>query len=334
MPNIAPYISFNVSAEVNSINIIESLDDLMVLGLSTRDDFVVLGEGSNTIFTGNYSGKVIINKIDCLEINKLDDVCFVTAGAGINWHHFVCQMSDSGFYGLENLAYIPGTVGASPVQNIGAYGVEVEKFIYEVVCYDLSLKKVIKKTHKECNFSYRDSEFKTEKWRARYVIIAVTFILPLHFEPNISYKDLHQEFDRVEFSAKNLLDKVIEVRKEKLPNHLEIPNAGSYFKNPIIKIDKYNELLLKYPDIPSFDVQGNNKKIPAAWLIQESGFKGVSRDNGAGVYEKHSLILVNNGGAKGSDIYTLACDIIDEIKNRFGIELEPEIRYIGEQNAI
>lgn len=330
--DIKPYLSFKTSAEVGAIHLIESLADIEALGLSAADDFVVLGEGSNVIFTADYPGKVLINHFQDLNINEVDDEAFVTAGAGINWHLFVCQMSESGYYGLENLAYIPGTVGAAPVQNIGAYGVEVKSFIHEVVCYDIDQQTIVIFTHKDCGFAYRHSNFKTSDWQQRYIIIAVTFRLSKTFAPVLSYKEIKENLGNTT-TPSQLLNEVIAIRQQKLPNHHDVPNAGSFFKNPIISVDKFAELQQQYPSMPHYPIDKYVVKIPAAWLIEYLGLKGFSLDgddDGAAVDNNHSLILINRGNASGQSVLHLASEIIDKVYNEFDIKLEPEVRLIGE----
>lgn len=324
--DIKPYLSFKTSAEVASIHPIESVADIEALNLTPDAPFIVLGEGSNVIFTDDYDGKVLLNQFQDLNINELDDGAFITAGAGTNWHLFVCQMSESGYYGLENLAYIPGTVGAAPVQNIGAYGVEVKSFIHEVVCYDLTEQSIVNFSRRDCGFAYRNSNFKNPEWQRRYIIIAVTFHLAKTFAPVLSYKEIKERLG-ADTTPEELLNEVIKIRQAKLPNHHEIPNTGSFFKNPIISLDKFSALQAKHPNIPHYPVDKYTVKLPAAWLIEKLGLKGYSVD-GAAVDKNHALILINQGGATGKSLLRLSGEIIDKVYNEFQIKLEPEVRLI------
>lgn len=327
--DIKPYISFKTRATVSSIHPIESITDIEALNLSRNEPFIVLGEGSNVIFTADYAGKVLINHFQNLNINELEHEVFVTAGAGMNWHLFVCQMSESGYYGLENLAYIPGTVGATPVQNIGAYGVEVKSFIHNVVCYDIREKSITNFSNEDCGFAYRNSRFKTPEWQSRYIIIAVTFQLSKTFNPVLSYKEINERLD-TNTTAAALLNEVIHIRQQKLPNHHTVPNAGSFFKNPIISTAQFAQLQQTYPAMPSYPLDSQNVKVAAAWLIEYLGLKGFAMD-GAAVDKNHALILINQDNASGQAVLRLAREIIAKVYDEFQIKLEPEVQLIGER---
>ncbi len=292
---------------------------------------LILGSGSNVLFAKDYHGTVLLNRLQGLAIEDNDATIKVRAGAGLIWHDFVVSMSKQGFFGLENLALIPGTVGAAPVQNIGAYGVEVADFIESVSVFDLHQGKYYEFTNADCAFAYRHSVFKHSEMRDRYLITAVTFCLHKTFSPVLSYRDLSDSPPPKQ--AAELLARIIAIRQHKLPDPAVLPNAGSFFKNPVITREQLTSLRNKYPALPYFSVNNQQVKIPAAWLVEQCGFKGKRCDNGAGVYEKHALILVNhlqNGhGANGHEIYTLACDIMQAVKTRFAIKLTPEVRIIG-----
>lgn len=290
--------------------------------------FVVLGEGSNVLFTSHYAGTVIVNQLTGINlVSETDMTVTITAASGENWHQFVVKMNQSGYHGLENLALIPGTVGAAPVQNIGAYGVEVAEFIESVTVYDLNTQTFSTLMGKDCGFAYRNSYFKHPEWRNRYMITAVTFHLPKAFSPVLSYQGLAEDGKPNDASA--LLARVIAVRQSKLPDPANLPNAGSFFKNPLVSREQLTAIQVKHPDVPYFDIDEHTVKIPAAWLLQTAGFKGESRPNGAGVYEKHALILVNRGGASGADMADLAHDMIARVQELFHITLTPEVRFIG-----
>ncbi len=290
-------------------------------------DFIVLGSGSNVLFADNYSGCVIVNRLQGIEIIAEDEQsATIRIAAGENWHKTVYQLSQQGFYGLENLALIPGTVGAAPVQNIGAYGVEVADFIESVEVYDLQKQEIKNFSQKDCQFAYRNSVFKTPEARERYLIVTVILKLKKHFDPVLSYRGISD--GEPPKTANELLQKVIAVRQSKLPDPEFLPNAGSFFKNPVISKAQLKTLQKNFSDMPYFDIDDTQVKIPAAWLIEQAGFKGEHRENGAGVYKKHALILVNHGQAHGRDIYALACDIISAVYQQFSIKIEPEVRII------
>lgn len=290
-------------------------------------DFIILGSGSNVLFADNYPGCVIVNRLQGIHIlSENEQSATISIAAGENWHDVVVSLSQQGFYGLENLALIPGTVGAAPVQNIGAYGVEIADFIESVEVYDLQERKTKTFSQKACQFAYRNSLFKTPEARKKYLILTVILKLKKHFSPVLSYRGISE--GEPPKTADELLQKVIDVRQSKLPDPEELPNAGSFFKNPIIAKKQLKILQTTFSDIPYFEIDKEKVKIPAAWLIEQSGFKGIHRANGAGVYDKHALILVNHGQAHGRDIYALACDIIGAVKQKFLIEIEPEVRII------
>lgn len=292
-------------------------------------DFVVLGTGSNVLFADDYHGLVIVNDLRGQTIIDEDDNNIrIHIAAGEIWHDLVVSLTQRGVHGLENLALIPGTMGAAPVQNIGAYGVEIAEFIDSVSVFDFSTQQFETLSRDDCGFSYRTSHFKTDAWRKQYIITGVTLNLSKQFNPVLSYQGLCEPTPPS--TGEELLNRVISIRQSKLPDPTLLANAGSFFKNPVITRNQLQQLSREHPDIPSFDIDDNHVKIPAAWLIQTVGFKGHQRDNGAGVYEKHALILINRGGAHGRQIYALACDIMDSVANQFNITISPEVRILGQ----
>lgn len=294
---------------------------------------LVLGGGSNVLFIDDYDGTVIVNRLSGLQITA--DTAKIRVGGGVVWHDFVVKMSNQGYYGLENLALIPGSVGAAPVQNIGAYGVEAADFIDSVEVFDLTNGKGEVFSNSECEFAYRDSIFKRADNRGRYLITAVNFSLSKNFTPVLSYHGLDAQ--QPPQNAAQLLERVIAVRQSKLPDPQVLPNAGSFFKNPVITRRHWQELQGNYPDLPGFDIDAQRVKLPAAWLLEQCGFKGLRRPNGAGVYDQHALILVNhrqNGqAAHGREIYALACDMMAAVEQQFAVTLVPEVRIVGKQPA-
>jgi len=310
--------------------------------LSTYSDFInikdsdiykinkklIIGGGSNILFTKNFDGLIIKPDFKGIEIiNENSDFVYIKAFAGENWDNFVNYCVDKNWYGIENLSLIPGNVGASPIQNIGAYGVEIKDVIHEVEYIDLEDFNIKTIENRKCNFDYRDSIFKNEL-KDKFIIISVTFKLSKNQFFNTNYKDIKLELENFKtIDLKNIRQAIINIRNRKLPKVEEIGSAGSFFKNPIISIEHFNDLLLKFPDIQSYKLDNNYVKIPAAWLIEKSGFKGYKFKN-AGIYDKHALILVNYGNSTGSELLELANKIINDVKNNFNLELKPEVNIV------
>lgn len=283
----------------------------------------VLGGGSNTLFTKDFEGLVLHMKGGTIEVTDENDrFYFVKVSAGIVWDDFVRHAIESGWYGIENLAAIPGTVGGAAVQNIGAYGVEVAEHIVEVECFDPDRRAMRVLSAEDCDYGYRASRFKTiEK---NLIVTSVLFALSKTFSPVYGYKELEAIFgDRRPESAKELEEAVRAVRARKLPDPKELPNAGSFFKNPVVTRTKMLHLLEETPSLVSYPLGGARAKIAAGWLIEACGLKG-KRMGQAGVYERQALILVNYGGATGAEIKALAEEVARNVKYRFGVELEPE----------
>lgn len=286
---------------------------------------LVIGSGCNLFFTQDYDGVVIHPQIKGyreVEIRENGEI-IIEAMASEDWDSFVAYCVANGYAGLENLSYIPGTVGAAPVQNIGAYGVEVGEYIQEVVALDLHSGEAVSFSNEECRFGYRNSVFKQTK---QYVIVSVLFKLSRHFCYREKYQDLNKELSAE--SNPTLLqvrDAVIRVRKRKLPSHTELSNCGSFFKNPYVSPQKALQLQAKYPDIPLYYVDEHNRKTSAAYLIDKAGMKGVRRGM-VGTYPLQPLIVVNYGTSKGADIVRFMHEIQQAVWTHFGIELEPEVR--------
>ena len=319
---------FNVSAE--RFLEFKSASDLDIIknGGLKESRYLILGSGSNILFRNNYEGTVIHPACERIEITSSDKHrVIVRADAGVIWDRLVEWAVKRNLGGIENLSYIPGTVGAAPVQNIGAYGVELKDYIESVETIDLDSGDIRIISNEECQFDYRSSIFKAAKVN-KYLIYRIS--IRLDKEPdefNTSYGNLEEEVLRHgEINLENIRKAVIRVRKSKLPEPDEIGNAGSFFKNPLIPRDKFEDLKSLHPDLPSFE-SGNLLKIPAAWMIEKCGWKGY-RSGDSGVYENHALILVNYGKASGSDIYNLSEQIIKSVNGEFGIRLEREVRVI------
>ncbi len=290
--------------------------------------FLIIGEGSNILFTRDFNGLVIQPAIKGIKItDNNNEYCFVEVGAGVNWDSFVEWAVNNNLGGIENLSLIPGSTGSSPIQNIGAYGAEVKDVIDKVIYLDLETFETISLPGNECQFSYRNSIFKSQL-KNRVVITSVVF--KLRYDPvfNTSYGNLQAEVEKMgSLNLTTLRNAVIQVRRSKLPDPETLGNAGSFFKNPVIEVSKANQIKEKFREMPLFPAPEGHVKIPAGWLIEQCGWKGKKTGN-AGVHDKQALVLVNYGNASGEDIYNLAMQISDSVFSDFGIKLEPEVNII------
>lgn len=326
--------TFSFSADCSQVKTINSVDSLICclqeLELTgKKNEYLVLGEGSNTVFVEDYPHPVILNKIKGIELSENAEHYFLSVGAGENWHGLVIFCVEKGIGGFENLALIPGTVGASPIQNIGAYGVEIEKFIDKVEFLDTATQSIHSLSKHECNFAYRDSIFKRQALNTR-IITRVFFKLPKHYKLVTSYGPLAR---LVSPKIKDIFNAVVKLRKSKLPDVHVLGNAGSFFKNPVITKGHFEALQLKYNDIASYQVDQNHVKIPAAWLIDKLGFKGT-RVGDIGCHIDQPLVLVNFGNGKGSDLLTLAREIRNSVQSEFQIALDNEVRLMGNRGLV
>ncbi len=293
--------------------------------------YFTLGGGSNILISDQgFNGLVIKNEIKGIVKENVEDYELLTVGAGEDWDSFVAKTVEKGLFGLENLSLIPGTVGAAPVQNIGAYGSEIKDRIHIVEAYDPKEKGLKGFKAEQCGFEYRDSKFKHE---FRHMIItSVVFKLKKTGTTNIEYKDLKNYFAEhtIEPTLDNVRKAVIEIRTKKLPDVTKIGTAGSFFKNPAIFKTEYEELLKKYPDMPSFPYKNSMVKVPAAWILDNvCGFKGVKKGH-VGVHQNQALVLVNDGGATAKEVLDLANEMIASVKEKTGITLQPEVEYVQE----
>lgn len=293
-----------------------------------KNGVLVLGGGSNILFTDDVPKWVLHNKIKGIRRVKEDDTyIWLNVGAGEIWHDFVMYCVQHNYAGVENLSLIPGTVGASPMQNIGAYGVEVKDIMESVRFFNLEQNIFQTYTNEQCAFGYRDSIFKNA-FKGKVIITEVVFRLRKNPVFNISYGNIRQELDAMgiqELSIKAVSDAVIRIRSAKLPDPKKIGNAGSFFKNPEVPAAFYEKLKEEYAAIPGYKLEGNKVKIPAGWLIEQCGWKGF-RENNFGVHKDQALVLVNYGGANGSDIAILSERIMASVEKQFGIILEREVQ--------
>lgn len=328
--NLQSLNTFGIAATADSYVEINTISDLQNLSLKSTDDYLVLGGGSNVLFTQNPKGLVIKNNLKGISIEQeTADYVYVKAASGEIWHQFVLHCIQHNWAGVENLSLIPGSVGASPMQNIGAYGVEIKDVFESLEAFHLDTKEIHTFNASQCQFGYRESVFKRQL-KGQYIIISVTYRLTKKPSINSSYGAISSELEAAGISSptiKDISDAVIRIRTSKLPDPKEIGNAGSFFKNPVISIAHFNKLKEQYPAIPSYPIDEAYIKVPAGWLIEQDGWKGKTLGN-YGVHKKQALVLVNYGGAKGSDIYHLSSQIIASIKQNFGIELEREVNII------
>lgn len=325
--------TFGISAMTQAYVSVESVDDLKSIyadPLLQKMKKLVLGGGSNMLFTRNFPGLVVHLCQKGKTLYREDEsAVYVSAAAGENWHEFVCWTLENGWGGLENLSLIPGTVGAAPVQNIGAYGAELKDCFHSLSAFDFETGDIQTFSKADCRFAYRDSFFKQEA-SGRYAIVKVNFCLPKQWEPNLSYSELAQALSARGISSpspEEISQVIIHIRQHKLPDPAFIGNAGSFFKNPLVSKAEFEALRITHPQIPGY-LQGDGRyRIAAGWLIDQCGWRGKTSGN-AGVFETQALVLVNRGGATGLEIVRLAANIQHDVKNRFGLKLEPEPVFI------
>ncbi len=291
---------------------------------------LILGGGSNLLFTKNFDGIILKNDLKGIEIIKEDaDYYYIKAGAGEGWHDLVMHCIANNYAGLENLSLIPGKVGASPMQNIGAYGVEIKDHFYELEAIHIADKTIQIFNNVDCKFGYRESVFKREL-KNQYIITSVTFKLPKTPDFNTSYGAIEKELEEMgikDLSIKAIGKAVCNIRGSKLPNPAEIGNAGSFFKNPEVVRAKYEFLKTQFPAIVGYELDNGNVKLAAGWLIEQCGWKGKTFGD-AGVHKLQALVLVNYDNAKGIEIYELSKKIMDSVKSKFGVLLEREVNII------
>ncbi len=283
------------------------------------------------LFTKDFDGAVLKNEIKGITVSaETDDTIDLTVGAGEVWHDFVLYCVDHNFGGVENLSLIPGTVGASPMQNIGAYGVEIKDIFVRLEAVEIASGEVRTFTNEECHFGYRESIFKNT-YKDRYVIVNVTYRLTKkNHELKTAYGAIQEELQRMQVSApsiKDISNAVIAIRQSKLPDPKQIGNAGSFFKNPVVDISVYNKIAKEYENVPHYPAGEGKVKLAAGWLIEKAGWKGYRKDN-YGVHEKQALVLVNLGNTDGKKIYNLSKAIIEDLNTKFGVVLEREVNII------
>jgi UDP-N-acetylmuramate dehydrogenase len=314
-------------AEVPTVDALREINEMPSLQRLPR---LILGGGSNVLFTRDFTGLVLLMCLKGIEVVGEDArAVYVRVAAGENWHGFVQWTLQHGLPGLENLSLIPGSVGAAPIQNIGAYGAEVKDFIASVSAFEFASGQILHLQRDDCAFAYRDSIFK-HQLRDRVAIVDVTFAFPKQWQPNARYADVMQELAARHISTPTATDistAVIAIRSRKLPDPARIGNAGSFFKNPIVTAEQRAALASRFPDLVSYAQPDGRYKLAAGWLIEQCGWKGKTA-GAAGVYERQALVLVNHGGATGHDIARLASSIQSDVSAKFGVMLDPEPVYI------
>jgi UDP-N-acetylmuramate dehydrogenase len=329
--SLKSFNTFGVEARARELIEIFSLDDLtQILPRLVSEKYMFLGGGSNVLFIKDFDGLVIVNRMKglCADPINENDI-HVTALSGENWHDFVIWTLGMGFYGLENMSLIPGTIGAAPMQNIGAYGAEFKDYCLKVDAIELATGELKSFDHATCQFGYRESVFK-RVLKDKYFIYQVHLKLSRNSPIQASYGNI-QDLLKLKGihnpSHQDISNAVIEIRSSKLPNPLDLGNAGSFFKNPVLEREKAEILITAFPSAPNFP-DGDKIKIPAGWLIEQCGFKGY-REGNVGSHKDQALVIVNYGGASGQEIYTYSEKIISEVEKRFNIVLEREVNMIG-----
>lgn len=327
--------TFGIKANADLFFEFEQLDELKLFQKQYKSQIIskpvfIIGGGSNVVFIGDFKGLIIRNNIsETVVVKETRENVFVKSSAGVIWDSFVDFTVRNNWGGLEHLSLIPGRLGACPVQNIGAYGKEVKDYITEVNIFDLKEQKQLTLSNKQCKFSYRNSIFK-QKFLNRFMVLDVTFRLNKNPIAEILYKDLQNEIaglKKADLTIRDIRNAVISVRNRKLPDYKQQGNAGSYFKNPEIEADEFRVINSKYPKMPFYELPQYRYKIPAAWLIEQCGWKG-KRMKSVGVSEKHALILINYDGATGADVVEMATKIKKDVYKKFKINLEEEVTYV------
>ena len=306
-----------------------------VAGILRESDtpYIIIGGGSNLLLTQDFDGIVAHSRLMgtgpvSREMQLMGPVP-VSCGSGEVWDDVVAYCIAHGLYGMENLSLIPGDVGASAVQNIGAYGAEAKDLIVEVEAVEIASGRLVTFRGEDCGYGYRDSKFKHE-WKNKYLITHVTYQLSTTFEPRLDYGNIRSELERKGITtptAQQLRDTIIEIRNAKLPDPKVMGNAGSFFMNPIVSREKYETLAVQYEGMPHYDIDADKVKIPAGWMIDQCGWKGKSLGR-AGVHDKQALVLVNRGGATGAEIVALCETIRKDVKAKFDIDIHPEVNII------
>ncbi len=332
MPSLKAHNTFGIDVQAAQILSLSSNSDLTYFSdRSLPSPFIILGGGSNVLFTKDWTGTVLLNRFKGIRIDWINEnEALVCAKSGEVWHQLVLQTLEWGLGGLENLSLIPGTVGAAPIQNIGAYGVELTDVFDHLTAFKIESGEFVAFNREECAFGYRDSYFKNEG-KGKYFITEVCLKLSRKSPIRAEYGDIKQilQDKLIEIPThKDISEAVCQIRRSKLPDPEVLGNAGSFFKNPVISNAQFEALKTNHPDIPGYpDQTGNTVKVPAGWLIEKCGWKG-KRINETGSHTKQALVLVNYGNASGEEIYQLAQQIMHDVLNKFGINIQTEVNIL------
>ncbi len=329
--SLKPYNTFGIDAKARFFNVFSDVEELEEnLMIYSEYPVFILGGGSNILFTRDYEGCVLKNEVKGIDIQHEDaEHVYIKAGAGENWHQFVLHCLNHNWAGVENLSLIPGNVGAAPIQNIGAYGVELDDVFWNLEAFHIKERTIHTFTRADCEFGYRDSVFKNQ-YKDEFAILSVTFQLRKKPIFHTSYGAITEELEKMgvkELSIKAVSQAVINIRSSRLPDPKIIPNAGSFFKNPEVPVEQYEELKTKFPEIVAYPLAKGTVKLAAAWMIEQCGWKGY-RKGDAGCHEKQALVLVNYGNATGEEIYDLSEKILLSVNEKFGVILEREVNII------
>ncbi len=332
--SLKPYNTFGIDQKCNwfcELNHENELHEVRKFLEEYPMEVLIIGGGSNLLLTHDFDGLVLRNNLKGIKIEiEKDSKVYVKAMAGEVWHQFVMWTIEHELAGLENLSLIPGCVGAAPMQNIGAYGVELKDTFYSLEAIHMVTGEKHVFTNAECKFGYRESVFKNEI-KGQYIITSVTFKLNRFPDFKTTYGAIQQELEHMgvkELDIHSISQAVINIRSSKLPDPAKIGNAGSFFKNPVVSQEVADKLKLEHPDAPVYPAADGKAKLAAGWLIEKAGWKGKTIDERYGVHKLQALVLVNYGGAKGNEVYQLSSDILADVKARFGVELEREVNII------
>lgn len=331
--SLKPYNTFGIDASASHFAIFKHVEELHAIfsqeSLKSMP-LLILGGGSNILFTQNFHGLVLKNELHGINIiNETEESVFVQSAAGEVWHDFVLFAIQNNLGGIENLSLIPGSVGAAPMQNIGAYGVEIKDVFHQLDAFEIATGKIRTFSLQECAFGYRESVFK-RALKNQFIITSVTFKLNKSPKLNTTYGAINDELQKMGVSDPTIRDvsnAVIAIRQSKLPNPAELGNAGSFFKNPVVPKMLFDELKKNHPTIPSYPADEHHVKLAAGWLIEQAGWKGKTQGN-CGVHKNQALVLVNYGSASGSEIYALSEAVLQSVKKQFGVTLEREVNII------
>ena len=330
--DLSKHNTFGIHASCKRFVEIDTAEEAAAFFPSLHDTdlpLLIIGGGSNLLLTADFPGTVVRSAIKGISAEERDGEVWLRCGSGETWDDVVALCVQRGWYGAENLSLIPGDVGASAVQNIGAYGTEVKDIVERIEAVDISTGERVQIPASECQYGYRDSRFKHE-WHQRFFITAVTYRLSLSFEPRLDYGNIREMLSQkgiTQPTAAQLRQVIIDIRNAKLPDTKVEGNAGSFFVNPVVSREKYEQLAAKYPGMPHYMIDDCHEKIPAGWLIEQCGWKGRTLGR-AGVHHRQALVLVNKGGATGEEVLRLCETVKADVRRKFGIEIHSEVNII------